>query len=630
MRYNPFLSIKRLVVIKDRKRVYDESFKLGLNVIGGENGSGKTTIADFIFYALGGDLKSWRKSAASCDNVYAEVILNVNSITLRREVDTSSQRPLAVFWGTLDEALASDQSTWELYPYAAKGSKLSFSQILFKNFGLPEVRGDLSGRITMHQMLRLLYVDQTTPYDEVFRSDYFDQYSIREAVGDLLLGVYDEKIYQASLRLKDLDTENKALGYEIKAVHKIVGEERTVMTTDFLQQQRSTLISEREKCYIELKKTVENEEIVDKEIKKLQGMVADDLENANKTFDELIKSIKKIQVDYADTEMFLYSLRKRLESLEESDNARESLGAITFRFCPSCYSPLDEYEKDVCSVCGKPQLRDSERDNRLRMRHELEQQIEESEAHLNEQYEQLRDLKLQQPTLEGKRQALQLRYNELRVSAKSPTDIKRGELNRRIGYLDRELEDIEKRMQVALRIEELSKRREEIAAEVVRLKDEITAHEQAKQEREREVYNLIASLTANLLRRDLPREDEFTTARNITFDLGQNSVKIDGRANFAASSMVYLKNSFHFALLLASLELSYMRYPRFIVFDNVEDKGMEPLRSHNFQNLVRDKSKEANVDHQIIMFTTMISPDLSGSDYQIGEILTHDKKSLNL
>jgi DNA repair exonuclease SbcCD ATPase subunit len=50
-----FLALKRLRITKDASAVFDESFHRGVNIIRGENSSGKSTISDFIFYGLGGE-----------------------------------------------------------------------------------------------------------------------------------------------------------------------------------------------------------------------------------------------------------------------------------------------------------------------------------------------------------------------------------------------------------------------------------------------------------------------------------------------------------------------------------------------------------------------------------------------
>jgi len=66
------------------------------------------------------------------------------------------------------------------------------------------------------------------------------------------------------------------------------------------------------------------------------------------------------------------------------------------------------------------------------------------------------------------------------------------------------------------------------------------------------------------------------------------------------------------------------------MMDTIEDKGMEPTRSHNFQNVLLEISESCEIDHQIIFATSMISPELEDTDFVVGRFFTHDKRSLDL
>ena len=62
--FKSFLMLKRLAVFRAGSPVYDEVFHEGVNIIRGENGSGKSTIMDFIFHVLeekSGNGKSTRR-----------------------------------------------------------------------------------------------------------------------------------------------------------------------------------------------------------------------------------------------------------------------------------------------------------------------------------------------------------------------------------------------------------------------------------------------------------------------------------------------------------------------------------------------------------------------------------------
>ncbi len=93
-------------------------------------------------------------------------------------------------------------------------------------------------------------------------------------------------------------------------------------------------------------------------------------------------------------------------------------------------------------------------------------------------------------------------------------------------------------------------------------------------------------------------------------------------------SVDFLKNSFHFALFWASLKKDFFNYPRFLIFDNIEDKGMEIERSYNFQRKIVELSEADAIEHQIIFATSMIADELEDEKYTVGRFYTHDKKSL--
>lgn len=103
---NNQLILKRLkIYTQEGKVAYDEKFHKGVNIIRGDNSSGKSTISHYIFYALGGSFTSWVDEALDCNAVFAEVSLNGVVATLKREVSASSGQPMYIFWGKLREAI---------------------------------------------------------------------------------------------------------------------------------------------------------------------------------------------------------------------------------------------------------------------------------------------------------------------------------------------------------------------------------------------------------------------------------------------------------------------------------------------------------------------------------------------
>src|SRR5690606_15399380 len=95
----------------------------------------------------------------------------------------------------------------------------------------------------------------------------------------------------------------------------------------------------------------------------------------------------------------------------------------------------------------------------------------------------------------------------------------------------------------------------------------------------------------------------------------------------------YFKNAVLFSIFFCSLEFDFMRYPRFILCDNMEDKGMEKERTQNFQEIITDFSNEylnKGKSHQIIFTTSMVSDKLNETEFCVGDYYNTDKKTLHI
>jgi hypothetical protein len=82
-------------------------------------------------------------------------------------------------------------------------------------------------------------------------------------------------------------------------------------------------------------------------------------------------------------------------------------------------------------------------------------------------------------------------------------------------------------------------------------------------------------------------------------------------------------------MLTSSLIDQRFHLPRWMMFDNIEDKGMVEERSWNFQRLIVRKSTESTLPHQVIYTTSKIAPELEDSDLVVGRRYTRAARSLN-
>ena len=200
----------------------------------------------------------------------------------------------------------------------------------------------------------------------------------------------------------------------------------------------------------------------------------------------------------------------------------------------------------------------------------------------------------------------------------------------RLGQIDRELTQLSHLRERAGELEDVSARKAAVQAEIDKKKDRQKALEAASARRRRIALTHVSEKAKSFLRQDLDRQDEFRHADSVEVNFRDNSILVDGDLNFAESSNVIVKNSVILALFAAAVEDEEFLHPRFLLMDNVEDKGMEDQRSHNFQEIIVKASEEARLDHQIIFTTSTINPELDVEGFTIGPPYTHQYRTLRM
>jgi len=385
IRRDPSLRLIRLVVTKSGKTAYDETFRPGVNMIRSDgNSRGKSTIADLIFFALGGDLLDWKREAGMCDQTFAEVALNGSIVTLRREISTTAfQLPMWVFFGTFEEANASAVEGWMKLPYSRYLERMSFSQVLFTALAMPEVPSD-EANITMHQLLRLMYVDQMTPVNAIFRMEERDAANRRQAVGDLLCGVLDDRIYPSQILARQLDREYSEVTSSFTALLKVL--RRVDEKLDF-----SDLINRTKE--VEAKRAATLQEIENLRASRYErGQAEDDsssvIEALRRDLDKVSRdvvatqrSLDRLALAIEDAALLISDLEKNLKQIDQSQATGESLAPFVFSFCPSCLSPVEPSpDGHQCHLCKTGLDETYNKSRYARLRNEVEMQLKESRS----------------------------------------------------------------------------------------------------------------------------------------------------------------------------------------------------------------------------------------------------------
>jgi len=626
--YKPTLVLTRLVITKSGCTVYNERYHYGLNVIRGRNSSGKTTIARAIVYVLGADIKQWTPELLKCDYVVAEININNELLTLRRPIDSEKRNPMEIFWGSYQDASEASPASWERYPYSNYENKKGFSKVLFETLGLPEVKGYQEANITMHQVLRLMYGDQSSPATKILGAEDFDSTITRESIGDLLCGIYSDELFNARARLKLVDSQLSAVVSNLKNLYKILGKENTDIKSLDIEAEITYTMERLEKIKRdtdEIKRIGYTEEVDDntKDLRKNLQKKKNDL-YAN------TESHASLEFDISDSEIFIQELQNKARSLEDSIAVAGVINTFSFKNCPACFTELSSLQRsdDECGLCGTKLKSDTSAVNLHKVRNEIDMQIKESVKLLAHKRNEERILKVGIRKLKNEVKALDDQYREIATDLASDKQRKLQDNYKQIGYLERTIEDLDRTRGIIEQIREIADLRDCLNHEKSELHEFIDQGELKQIKRRREVASEISDAVVGILRKDLERQDRFSLADKIQFDFGANSISVDGETTFSESSTVFLKNAFLLGLLAVSAKDKRLRFPRFLLLDGIENGGMERERSHNLQRLILALSDSLTVNHQVIITTAEISPDIEQSAAPVGQFYTSENRSL--
>jgi deoxyadenosine/deoxycytidine kinase len=185
----------------------------GLVVIEGTNGSGKTTFADLIYFALGGAVKQFSKKG---NEQHKEIRSDTNnSVRVAIEINGERYSVTRRFDAPQDilvASLAADAppGAVEVLPVTRHEGRRIFSDWLLEKLDISAVTlfaGSYRGRLNFTDLLRLIYHDQDPDPARVFMKldrDSFvtDSRDFRRAVFEILIGASSERYYETLAKLR--------------------------------------------------------------------------------------------------------------------------------------------------------------------------------------------------------------------------------------------------------------------------------------------------------------------------------------------------------------------------------------------------------------------------------------------
>ncbi len=324
----------------------------GINIILGDNNSGKSTFSYFIEYGLGGKIKPFEDDhdvsryslivEDSNNYVQIDILIDKISYSLKRFING---KEIFVDNGTIVESYPLNRS---------KQSQFIFSDWILQQLKIPVFElyiGATHWYFNFNDLFRLLNYDQNTEPRKIYKSPVAENFvadsiTIRKSIFEILLGLSSADYFKKLDILKNATKKRdvaKALFQNYSSTHEISEDSEslikrkseTVEQLEILEEQRATYLS---------KETTVDDKIG--ELAKIQSALINlELQTSQKrvTLSTLQNEQMKVQQLHRELEEEIQQIRKIIFT-------HDKLDLFSMEVCPFCMNKKDVV-KGVC-VCG--------------------------------------------------------------------------------------------------------------------------------------------------------------------------------------------------------------------------------------------------------------------------------------
>jgi hypothetical protein len=554
----------------------------GINIVLGDNGSGKSTFSYFIEYALGGKIKPFTDDDDegryllilndTNNYVHIDLTINGNAYSLKRFINGSD-----IF---IDEPTGTQR-----YPLDRKSATFIFSDWLLEKLGIPLFELYLGGShwyFNFNDLFRLLNYDQNTEPRKIYKAPLAENFVadsivIRKSIFEILLGIssadYFKKIDIARAAMKNRDVA-KALWENFAANHEVSAdfEKLSVRKTEI----ESTLVN------LDIERTDQlklNTTVDDKmgELAQVQSVLVD-LEL--KLSQDRI-AIGALENEKAKIDILHKGLEDEIAQIEKIIFTHEKLDLFAMELCPFCMTKKDVVE-GYC-ICGS-KFSDDDYEKFVYNANEYKDIL----SHKQKSIKAITIGKVAyDDDLLGKKQRVEKNTslweeysgklrNIINTAEFAGNSTVIDDLNDRIFSLKEELLKINYGLKNSSEESRLKKDYED--------KNRIFGVAQNNLNKAKELYdqNNASTITQfNQIYSDLLSKSSYQS--NEAFIDEDYMPFIDNREYKANSSDVPKRLMYYFTILALSLKLDSVKHPRFLLIDTPEDSGIDT--DHLNQNL---------------------------------------------
>jgi len=346
------MRLNRIVVAGDIGCEYEFG---DINVLLGDNNSGKSTLVKLILFCLGAPINSFIDEISKkklCNNVTLEVTLkNGRSVRIIRKLPISEAFLVTPI--KCQEEIVNDEIT----VFNAE----EFSDFLLESEGYSTEKiaytKDKMASFRFYFLLRAIYVDQDTSAHSILSDlnmgqDYFtSQPIIKKSIVEKILGKDNSELQKIRIAMQELNKESATLGAEISFLKEQKEKLESMYSYEWRKLENDLLKIKEEK---ELLSNAEYEQLAKVKIIN-DKQTSSELVIKQKALNQKVENDQILKLQISDLENIIKSLDDDIVALNYKMAAKDILEELPILYCPNCLSELSEetIKRGLCENCHK-------------------------------------------------------------------------------------------------------------------------------------------------------------------------------------------------------------------------------------------------------------------------------------
>lgn len=630
------LAIRKVIYDGDNYHYESPYLNDGLNILVGQNGNGKSTFTNLIYFGLGGIVPEFDKNSYNKDPKHTEIYEDENNL-VKLIIEINNSKYVLERYFKENFIFVTDLSTEETQEYRVyrtNGSEI-FSDWILEKLGIEVfeiTQGTKNWKINFKDLMRLIYYDQNTPIDNIYkdlvRNNFLiDSLSFRKAIFEILMGKNYNKYYEYLGEYKRKLKEKDARKDSLKMFTSFRDEVIEVDTANLIH------LNNKKNNYIKDIKKLEALREDSKAINNTPGKILNDIEfkrtellDLEDKEDNILENIN-IKKNNLDNLLYLNKdLNNEIKKLEKIKFLHDKLSLFSPNTCPYCLKTV-EREEGKC-ICGSTIKEDEyekffyTKDEYLDMILSKKKSLESLNFAIEQTEEEIMELNNRLDNINNKKSNLKKEIQNISKEIYSSYNSEKIKgIDDKIRNLNKKLDKIEQAIEIEKKRESINADLDQIQKELDKIKNKVDEYEVKANDDIIEKRNLFSDIYKDYM---MKVDKDCLTAR-IDNDYMPEINNGQYREN---SASVHKRLMYFFTLLNMSINYN-TNHPQFLLIDTPRKEGIDTSNLINSLEQIESFYNISSKNEFQIILTTSYETYPEKFEDNIVIKLSDDNKLLN-